>query len=328
MKLEILIPHYNESTEIVRRLLDSIAAQQGVNLKEDIGVIICSDGNGSMIPWTELETYPFHVEYFGHSHLGVSATRNRLLDSATADYIMCCDCDDVFSNLLGLYKIIEAIDNGGFDMFFSAFYEELVNEDGTKYRYIERREDAYFVHGKVFNRKFLVDNCIRWNSELKISGDNYFLWQAIKLADRIQYCPMPFYIWKYNPRSVCRGEKDHFTKSYYLSIKSNGLTVQNFLDRKRTDIALYFFAGMIYDAYLTMHTQKWTELSAGDHAGKAVEIFGEYFNRYKELLTDAPIEIKRQAMNAKAAARGIMLPDTIMTDAETWAEYICRTKES
>ena len=43
MKLQILIPHYRESAETIRPLLDSIAIQQNVDFSE-IGVIICHDG--------------------------------------------------------------------------------------------------------------------------------------------------------------------------------------------------------------------------------------------------------------------------------------------
>ena len=43
MKLQILVPHYNETAEEVKPLLDSIALQQNVDFGE-IGVILCHDG--------------------------------------------------------------------------------------------------------------------------------------------------------------------------------------------------------------------------------------------------------------------------------------------
>ena len=44
MKLQILVPHYKESPEEVRPLLDSISLQQQINF-HDLGVIICHDGD-------------------------------------------------------------------------------------------------------------------------------------------------------------------------------------------------------------------------------------------------------------------------------------------
>ena len=44
MKLQILVPQYKETEEIIRPLLDSIAIQQNVDLKSEVGVIIVNDG--------------------------------------------------------------------------------------------------------------------------------------------------------------------------------------------------------------------------------------------------------------------------------------------
>ena len=43
-KLQILIPQYKETEDIIKPLLDSIEIQQNVDLKNDVGVIIVNDG--------------------------------------------------------------------------------------------------------------------------------------------------------------------------------------------------------------------------------------------------------------------------------------------
>ena len=106
LKLQILIPHYKEDTSLVRRQLDSIATQQGVDVAKDVGVIICNDGSDVLLPIDDFEkAYPFAIQYCVREHSGMSAIRSFLLKLATADYVMCCDSDDVFSNMLGLYKV-------------------------------------------------------------------------------------------------------------------------------------------------------------------------------------------------------------------------------
>ena len=45
MKLQILIPQFNETKEVIRPMLESISTQQGVDLKNDIEVIIANDGS-------------------------------------------------------------------------------------------------------------------------------------------------------------------------------------------------------------------------------------------------------------------------------------------
>ena len=85
MKLQILIPQYKETEEVVKPLLDSIALQQSVDFNE-IGVIICNDGSDVILSKDFLNSYPFKIEYHMCEHRGVSATRNACLDRATAEY--------------------------------------------------------------------------------------------------------------------------------------------------------------------------------------------------------------------------------------------------
>ena len=101
MKLQILIPQYKETDEVVKPLLDSIALQQSVDFNE-IGVIICNDGSDVFLSEELLNSYPFEVQYHKCKHKGVSATRNACLDKANADYVMFCDADDMFMNVCGL----------------------------------------------------------------------------------------------------------------------------------------------------------------------------------------------------------------------------------
>ena len=44
MKLQLLIPQFNETDEVMRPMLESISTQQGVDLKNDIEVLIGNDG--------------------------------------------------------------------------------------------------------------------------------------------------------------------------------------------------------------------------------------------------------------------------------------------
>ena len=76
MKLQILIPQYKETDEVVKPLLDSIAIQQNVDLKNEVGVIIANDGSDVLLSDELLGSYPFDVTYIMAPHQGVSATRN------------------------------------------------------------------------------------------------------------------------------------------------------------------------------------------------------------------------------------------------------------
>ena len=122
MKLQILVPQYHETNNIIKPLLDSIAIQQSVDFNE-IGVIICNDGSDTCLTNEFLTSYPFKINYYLEPHRGVSGTRNACLDHATADYVMFCDADDMFYNACGLWIIFNEIEIG-FDSIVSVFVEE------------------------------------------------------------------------------------------------------------------------------------------------------------------------------------------------------------
>ena len=57
MKLQILVPQYHETDQVIKPLLDSIAIQQNVDFNE-VGVIIVNDGSKVRLSKTFLKSYP------------------------------------------------------------------------------------------------------------------------------------------------------------------------------------------------------------------------------------------------------------------------------
>ena len=63
-KLQILIPQYHEDEKTLSPLLKSIELQQNVDVKNDIGVIICNDGTwneGYSLSEEFLNSFPFEI---------------------------------------------------------------------------------------------------------------------------------------------------------------------------------------------------------------------------------------------------------------------------
>ena len=182
MKLQILVPQYKETEEVIRPLLNSIEVQQNVDLKNDVGVIIVSDGGDVRLDRAFFDRYSFPIEYHIHPHAGVSATRNAALDLATAEYVMFCDADDMFYNACGLYIVFREMAGNGFDSLVSAFVEESRHPQTKEPLYINHDMDTTFVHGKVHRRQYLIDNNIRWNDNITIHEDSYFNCLCQRLA--------------------------------------------------------------------------------------------------------------------------------------------------
>lgn len=295
MKLQILIPQYEETDEIVKPLLDSIALQQNVPFQET-GVIICNDGSGVQLSEELLSSYPFAVEYHREPHRGVSAARNACLDYATAEYVMFCDADDLFYNACGLWIIFREMQTG-FDALISVFLEETRLPGSGEIIYINHEHDTTFVHGKVFRRQYLIDSAIRWNDALTIHEDSYFNILCQNLAQNIKYCQTPFYLWRWRNESVCRHDPKYILKTYRNMLDSNDALVDEFLRRGLSDRASFYTAFMVFDAYYTMNKPEWIHQENRQYREETELRFAEYFRKHEDLWKSVPPQMRMQVSN-------------------------------
>lgn len=291
MKLQILVPQYKETDEVVKPLLDSIAIQQNVDFSE-IGVIICNDGSDVHLSPELLSSYPFSVEYHLCPHRGVSATRNACLDHATAEYVMWCDADDMFFNACGLWILFGEMETG-FDSLVSVFVEETriptpTNLEKRVVTYINRNNDSTFVHGKVHRRQYLIDRNIRWNPALTIHEDSFFNILAQNLSSNVKYCPTPFYLWKWRDDSVCRHDPKYILKTYGNMIDSNDALVDEFLRRGMLGKAAFYTAFMVFDAYYAMNKVEWIDTLNSEYRQSTELRFAHYYSKHRDLWSSIP----------------------------------------
>ena len=324
MKLQILVPQYKETEQIIKPLLDSIEVQQSVDLVNDVGVIIVNDGTDIHLSQEFLNRYSFPIEYHLTEHSGVSATRNKCLDYATADYVMFCDADDMFYNACGLYIIFREIENGGFDSLVSVFIEESRDSVTKEPIYINHDMDSTFVHGKVHNRKFLLKNNIRWNENLTIHEDSYFNCLCQRLAKELKYSQTSFYLWRWRDNSVCRHDPKYILKTYNNMLDSSDALVQQFLDRGHKEDAMYYSVGMIYDAYFTMNKDEWLNQENKEYRHVTERRFKEYWLKYKYLHDSIPDDVKTQVI---MGIKNRMYAEGMILETLTFNDWIKQVEE-
>lgn len=321
MKLQILIPQYNETFPVIKPLLDSIEIQQSIDLANDVGVIIVNDGSDTIIPRECFINYSFPIEYHLAPHGGVSATRNTCLDHATADYVMFCDADDMFYNACGLYIIFREIDNGGFDTLVSTFLEETKDMAGDII-YTNHDMDCTFVHGKIHRRQFLIDNNIRWNDNLTIHEDSYFNCLCQRLAKDAKYCPTPFYLWKWRDESVCRHDPKYILKTFNNMLDSSEALIQQFIARGMLEEAQFYATSMIYDSYFTMNKDEWLNQENKEYRMMTERRFKKFWETFKLLHDSIPAEAKMQVIMSiknRMYAEGLLMESITFED---WIKHI------
>lgn len=279
-KLSILIPHYDEDKEYLYRILDSIKIQQGVDLSE-IQVVVASDGyENHYEPYYDEPEYPFDIKYtYLSEHKGVSATRNEALRCAEGEYVMFCDIDDMFASVCALFIIFNEIEKG-FDVLISYFLEE-----SKPTNFLLHQLDYTFVHGKVYRRKYLLNNNIYWNPNLTIHEDSYFNSLAINLADpdRVKVCTTPFYLWKWRDASVCRHDPKYILKTYNNMLDSSTALVREFTDRNKMQNAQNTVCNMIFDAYYTMNKEEWLNQENKEYRQNTEDRFKKYYIDFYDL---------------------------------------------
>lgn len=293
MKFQVLIPQYKETEEEIRPLLNSIALQQNVDFNE-VGVIITNDGSDVRLSEDFLNSYPFEVKYIINEHKGVSAARNRCLDEATADYIMFCDADDMFYNMCGLWLIFNEIEKG-FEVLLSFFTEETRTADG-KPIYIDHKQDATFVHGKTYNREFLIKNKIRWGEQFTIHEDSYFnyLCQACATPGQMKLIHTPFYMWKWNNNSVSRHDPKYILKTFSYLLDSSTQLVKDLTARGKVTNAMQIVTNLIYDSYFTLNKKEWLEQENQEYRNTVEKRFKEYYLEFKSYYESIDEQTKNQ----------------------------------
>lgn len=325
MKLQLLIPQYKETDEVIKPLLDSVALQQNINFN-DIGVIIVNDGSNVKLTKKFLNSYPFQIKYYQAPHRGVSATRQYALDRATAEYVMFCDADDMFFNMCGLWIIFREMDLGVFDSLTSVFVEETRNPETGETFYINREGDSTFVHGKVHRRQYLIEKDIRWNPNLTIHEDSFFNIQCGALSQNVKYCQSPFYLWKWRDDSVCRHDPKYILKTYRNMIDSNNALIKEFKRKGYPDKAAFYLAFMIFDAYYTMNKPEWINQENKQYRDSTEKHFAEYYREHKHMWQLIPLQDKMQisqGVRSRSVSEGMQMESMTIDE---WLNHIEKLK--
>lgn len=300
-RLDILVIHYKEPEEVVKPLLDSIALQQGVDM-DKVGVIIVNDGDDVLLSDEFLSGYKFDIKYVINKHKGICGTRNRALDESEAEYVMFCDCDDMFLNSIAfniLKKHMNKIDefgNIGFDVLISRFKEECMTDLKESVFMDHFKEDNTFVHGKVYRRNYLVQNNIRWNEDVITHEDLVFNVVAICSTERVKRIDDVLYLWKYNKGSITRRDEDFVFATADKLIDSYYELIKDLMERGLIRNAKANTANIIYRMYYEMNKKIWLDRPERSEEIKKYmkEKLGKYIGLFEKASDEDKIKLLKE----------------------------------
>lgn len=194
--IDVIIPAYNAHSTIVKTL-SSIAIQTMV---QDLNVIIVNDAS--------TEDYSKEISFFKNimkikeikleKNSGPGVARQAGIEKSKNPYIVFIDSDDVFCSSFSIVTLYNAIMNEECDMISSCFYQE--HDDGE---FSEKTGDRIWLHGKIYRRKFLEENDIKFN-DTSVNEDNGFNQLIYLHESKIEYIEDFTYIWCNNKNSITR----------------------------------------------------------------------------------------------------------------------------
>ena len=321
MKLDILVPHYNEPWELVEPLFDSLALQRGVDFS-DFHVIMVNDGDKLVFDKALFNKYPFAVDYYVIPHCGVSAVRNYAMDQSVADYVMFCDCDDGFANIYGIHFLFDKMP-AGYDAITSIFLVEYMDEESGTMSITYKEKDVTFVHGKAYRRQYLIDSDIRWKPELTIHEDGYFNCLALMCTQNKVQIDTPFYTWKYRKGSVASKGDDTFVLRTYRNVMDTRLALTKEA-KKRGFItnARGFIVKTVLDSYYDFNKPEALKPENKKIVENAEREFKRFYMKHRKEYNSSTIEEIAQVAalsRAEAYTKGLRLEQRTLHD---WLNHI------
>ena len=296
-RLQFLVPQYKETEEVISFLLDSIECQVDIN-KNDIGVIICSDGGNYILDQKFLDKYSYDIDYVVCTHRGVSGARNSAFLLSDADYVMYCDSDDGFCNTFALKIIFENIDisekeGKPFDLMSTKFYSERQAEGDTPWSLSICDHNNVYIHSRVYRRAFLADNNLYFNEKIWANEDSFFNISTTFFSKNTKALNIPIYCWRGNPQSVTHDPK-FIIKTLHQLIYSNDSVVETMLllNKDKKDIAKTTF-DVICKVYLDMNKPEWHKPENAEYKDITLKTLKWYINKRGDLCSVLTDEDKR-----------------------------------
>ncbi len=330
-KLDIIIPHGGEPWETCRKFFDMLRLQLVADFSQ-VRVIVVHD-NCADWPASRLWDLPVKVEQHrvyrrkGHSgtdehwdpkkceRAGVSAARNLGLEKSEAEWVMFCDCDDMFANVWAMHGILDALEQKAaddYDLLWTKFYVE--QDRGRQVTGI----NWIFVHGKIWRREFLIREKIRFHPDLYYAEDSAFCATADMVIDRqrvgeIQTDAVP-YVWVWNRESVTSRPENQLRNVLGLYDR-HVVVAEEYRRRGRPADAAAMAARAVWDGYYQCHRQD----LQGEQLRQVEEKVARYYMRYREEIRQVPEELLQRIREAsRKEAVGKRFPDTPADGYPVW----------
>ncbi len=209
--IDVIIPAYNVSDDILFRCLASIACQ---DIASELEITIVDDAS-------TVQNYNKVASHFDsvmkinilryETNCGPGVARQYGLDHTSNGYVTFIDADDTFNGAFALKALRNSIEvnNGLFQMAVGVFDE--VHESGLHAGdgpiLMAHEQDMVWMFGKLYRRSFIDKYKIRFHETSRANEDNGFntiCRLCMNDQEQINFIPAHVYYWHENLNSITR----------------------------------------------------------------------------------------------------------------------------
>lgn len=195
LSIDIIIPVY-KAKKTIKRTLESIMYQ--IN-SEKFNIYLVNDCDNE--DYSEIinifKPYLNIKELKMAKNGGPGLARQHGVDNSNGEYIVFIDADDYFYGPEAIIKMYDKMKENDLDLLISNFRYERNNEIEIK------KQNPVWLHGKMYKRKFLTDNKIKFNST-RANEDNGFNRLILLMNPKLDYLDEITYVYSENEESITR----------------------------------------------------------------------------------------------------------------------------
>ena len=333
--LDVIIPQYKETENIIKPLLDSISFQAAIDLSK-IGVIIVNDHSDTKLSDEFLKTYKnLNIRYLETPvNRGPGQARQFGIDASDADYIVFADADDRFYACNVFAEVFNALvsnQDKDLDIIYTNWIEELPVPDGRILN-IPHQPDQTWVHGKFWRRQFLTERNLRFNENIRVHEDSYFNTVVQMNAGLTANINLNSYYWCYNTNSLTRSSANKYNYLVETAddlVRSTNDTMEELMKRK-TPRREEYIVKAIFFMYFVLQAPYWNNNLAEDEElqrRRRRYEFGIFktLQKYQDIFNSVPREQILQYKNDERAQ--CCLNTGFETEVETWEQFIARLNQ-
>lgn len=320
MLLSIIIPFYNENELSLFPLLSSINSQKGVDFSR-IELILVNDG---------FSDYSISDDFFAlffnlnirlvtlEKNSGPGVARQVGIDHSSAEYVMFCDCDDLIHNVGVLYSLLFEMQSFDCDFVSSSWLEEVVLDGAASF--ITHEFEQTWLHGKMFLRRFLVDNNIRFHPDLRVHEDTYFLKLVSALCSNRRHFNLPSYVWTFSPNSITRKDNAIYGFESMSDFVLAAISSTKELISRNSPLINEHIVQLIVYIYLITQSEEWKTIDTKPHLTKMLDSLRVNMLGLWEYWDNSSTELINAAYSTEFAK--VSVRDVPRVDLFDWVEEI------